>query len=81
MTRRFVVLLIGLWLALPLHAQPPADLPGRLAHAWEVRQRYERSLFSREGVVAVGLAENAAGRSVLRVFTSRRGVLGIPVPP
>lgn len=79
MMRRLVAVLAGLLLALPLLAQPRAGLPPGLARAWEVQQVHERSLFAREGVVAVGLAENAAGRSVIRIFTSRRGIAGLPV--
>lgn len=76
---RFVAVLMGLFFALPLQAQPPPNLPPGLTRAWEVQQRHERSFFAREGVVGVGLAENAAGQSVIRIFTSRRGISGLPI--
>ena len=76
---RFIAVLMGLFLALPLQAQPPPDLPPGLTRAWEVQQRHERAIFAREGVVGVGLAENAVGQPVVRIFTSRRGISGLPI--
>jgi hypothetical protein len=77
--KSFAAALLGLCLALPVQALPPPDLPPGLARAAEVQQRNELGIFAREGVVGMGLAENAAGKSVIRILTSRRGISGLPV--
>jgi hypothetical protein len=63
-------------------AAPPlaADytIPEKYHGARDVQKRNERSWFAREGVVAIGIGENSAGRPVIRVLTARPGVAGLP---
>lgn len=82
LARRWLVAAASLLLlaaALPGHAARPDHVPARFERAWEAQQRHQRGLFSRKGVVGVALGENAAGEPVLRIYTDRPGIAGLPL--
>ncbi len=64
--------------ALPAHAARPDHIPQKFERAWQVQERYQRGLINRPGVVGVALGENAAGEPLLRIFTERPGIAGLP---
>jgi hypothetical protein len=81
-TRRLLLLAslaLGMLSAGLVQAAPPDFIPAVLAKVWEVQQRHQAGLLARDGVVGVALSQNSAGKPVLRIFTTRPGIQGLPL--
>jgi hypothetical protein len=77
--------LVASWLAAAFLAAPAVGAPAgraeslaRLRAAAEVQKRHVPALMGIRGVVATGTALGADGEPEIRVFTSERGVRGLP---
>jgi len=69
-------LLVGLLLS-PAFAQPAFDPPG-LARAIEAQERHTNDLLGIQGVVGTAVGLGANGQAVVKIYTEKSGVAGLP---
>jgi len=69
-------LLVGLALS-PAFAQPAFDPPG-LERAIEAQERHTNNLLGIQGVVGTAVGLGANGRAVVKIYTERSGIGGLP---
>ncbi len=69
-------LLVGLALS-PAFAQPAFDPPG-LERAIEAQERHTNNLLGIQGVVGTAVGLGANGQAVVKIYTERSGVAGLP---
>ena len=74
----FVSLSLLLALALsPAFAQPAFDSPG-LARAIEAQERHTNDLLGIQGVVGTAVGLGANGQAVVKIYTEKSGIAGLP---
>lgn len=75
---RLLAAVVAAGLAFGLQAAPRPEIPAAFERIRDIQQRHQQALLLREGVVGVALGEDAAGRPRLQIFTSRKGIAGLP---